>query len=519
MNKTIFYSLMQPTKLKVAIYAFLLLLGNSMVAHSQQKFMRIKGIKVSKTNINFDASDDQLSWLKSEDGTAAPRDISKESQTFTLTDNYANINFRWKNPLKYKYLWKDSVYDDEQQVAMREFFKLVTPLFNAPSSATTEGNKSLSLAEINAAQAKNPLVVKGGFKDYDLVLLYTQLTLNQANFSEDERKALNKFTIKLKDLEDSDIEDYKGKAKKDFINLFNITDPAEVTKASADGVADIAAENLKAWNSSLDKNADKYKSVKEAFAEITLSDALFNSLFQGGIAKYLEKSQELNASNRAVLSKMGPIIEQVKKSVSGKSTAFKFGQLNDMVRIRTVDLEEGKVLQTALTVDQYKISTDGLSIEKEKSFTNKKLIFRSYDPINFSISTGLFYGSTTLQGFGTATTNGEMTVTQDTIHKNSAVTALFGNFTLGIGSRYIAPTVQLGIDPTKKRPFLLLGGGLAFPVASIALTAGGIWAFEPTLDKLKPGDKITSTTDLEKDIKHNFKVEPKGWYIGLQYNF
>lgn len=71
----------------------------------------------------------------------------------------------------------------------------------------------------------------------------------------------------------------------------------------------------------------------------------------------------------------------------------------------------------------------------------------------------------------------------------------------------------------KKRPFLLLGGGFSIPSARIALSGGPIWTWNPSLDKLSVGQTISSTTDLENDIEYKFDIEPKGWYLGIQYNF
>ncbi|UKT65099.1 hypothetical protein [Pedobacter mucosus] len=504
---------------KASIIWIAIILLSATYTYGQQKNIKITGIKVSTTNINFDTSDSLLKYLNIENGTAAPRDLKKEVQTFSMTDDYANINFKWKNPLKYSYTWKDELVDDEQEAAMKEFLKLTMPLFNLSSDNTAGGNNSLGLAAVKSAAGVSPVIVNANFKDYDLIVLYTLLVSYQDKFTKEEREALNRFTVKLQALESTDTESYKTDAKKTFLELFNVNDPLQISKAGKDGVADIAETNLAGWNTSLEQNSKAYELAKDEFGKVSFTDANSNALFQAGIAKYLTKSKDMNASSKSAIAKLPPFIEKLKKSVDGDYSLFSFAQHNSMSRVRTIELEEGKKIETVLTIDKFKVASDGISIEKDKSTTYKKLIFRRYDPTTFSVSAGIFYGSTSLVGFGTSTANGETVVTQDTINRNTVVPALFGNFTLGVKSRYIAPTFQIGIDPTKRRPFLLLGGGLAFPVANMAITAGGIWTFEPTLNKLKAGDKITSTTELEKDIKNNFKIDPKGWYIGLQYNF
>lgn len=488
---------------------------------AQQNKIKIKGIKVKKLNLNFDAQGKFLKYLNLEDNNAATREITSE-QTFSLTDNYSNLNFRWKNPLKYTFTWKDSTYADEQQAALKDFLKVLTPLFNLPDASNAANNSaSRSNAKATAAVANNSIEPpNGGFKDYDLTELYIQLILAKDLIKPEERIDINKFTPKLKLLENGDI-DYQSKAKTTFSEIFNEPNPFRVTNDNnpKDGTADIASDNVNAWLKSLKENASLHDQIVSQLADIKIENELFNSLFHTGISKYLDKSKALNATNVSVVNKLKPLIEKLRNSVIDEFKPFPYGNVLDLVHTRTVKLEEGKVLQTELVITKYKIAEDGLNIEKDLESDKVKLIFRGYDPISFSVSTGIFYGSTSIRGFGTSNSGNDKVVMEDTIKSNTAVTAIFGNLTFGIGSRLLAPVVQLGVDPTKRHPFFLLGGGLVFPAVNFAITSGGIWTFEPTLSKLQKGSKITSTTELEKDIKNNFQLKPKGWYLGIQYNF
>ena len=498
------------------IVLFILTYGGS----AQQSAIKIRGIKVNRLNLNFESRDKKIVYLRLEDNTAAPRDLDKE-QNFSLMDDYCNLNFRWKNPLKFIFTWKDSAYANEQQEAEKSFLKSFGGLFGgAEPGAAASNSKSMDDALIKAAIVTDALVKpENGLKDYDLTMVYITLMLGQTNLTPQERKDINKFTPKLKELEKGDV-DYWPTAKAAFKELFDEVDPYNVTKKSKDGVADVAATNVDAWVVSLKANAALHDPLVSQLADIKIANELYNTLFHTGIMKYLDKSKVLNAANVSTVNKLTPIIEKMKSSVTGASRPFGYGgYVNDLVRMRIVNLEEGKDWQTEVFITEYKISGDELNVEKVGESDRVKLIFRAYEPYSFTVSTGLFYGSTSLKGFGVSTSGGDMLVTEDNIESNVAVTALFGNFNFGIGSRLIAPIFQLGIDPTKKHPFILLGGGLGFPVANFAITAGGIWTFEPSLSKLKVGDKINSTTDLDKDIKNNFQMKPKGWYFGIQYNF
>ena len=52
-----------------------------------------------------------------------------------------------------------------------------------------------------------------------------------------------------------------------------------------------------------------------------------------------------------------------------------------------------------------------------------------------------------------------------------------------------------------------------------SITGGGVWSWNQTLNTLSVGQSISSTTELENDIKYEIGVKPKGWYLGIQYNF
>lgn len=501
------------------VFAILMMLPvNAFCQYSKSK---IKGIKVTdKLNINFDGDVNGLRYLHAEDGSAAFRTLSKE-QNFTLTDNYANINFRWKNPLKYTFTWKDSTYANEQEAALNDFVKLLRPLFNLPSNDASKSNELMmvdAIAKANTAKAAPVDKPEGGFKDFALSSLYIQLIEGSAKLTGSEKIAINKFTPILKRLEVTDIELYSD-VSTTFKEMFEETDPRNIFKPGKNGVADKASDNIDGWTTSIANNVNLRKLVNEEFGKIKIKDELYNSLFQAGISQYLDKSKVLSEKNSDLVKNLKPLLDKLKASVAGNSSPFSYGDKPDMVNIRSISLEEGKVLQTELVITQFKIGETGVTIQKEKESEKVKLIFRGYDPVTFSVSTGIFYGSTSIVGFGTSSDNGEMKVTKDTIQNNTAVTAIFGNINFGIGSRIFSPLIQLGVDPTKKHPFFLLGGGFGIPAANFAISAGGIWTFEPTLSKLNVGDKIESTTTLEKDIKNNFKLNPKGWYLGIQYNF
>lgn len=162
---------------------------------------------------------------------------------------------------------------------------------------------------------------------------------------------------------------------------------------------------------------------------------------------------------------------------------------------------------------------DDLTLEDEGEAKEYKLLVERFDFITPKVGMGMFFGSTTLRGFGVANNeNGEQVVTEDNIDANNPVAGAFLNLHFDIGTQFLAPLIQIGVDPTKERPFLLAGGG--FKILDIfSLTGGPIWTWEAELGSLSVGDVVESTSALEQDIGYKFQSSPSGFYIGLNYSF
>ena len=124
-----------------------------------------------------------------------------------------------------------------------------------------------------------------------------------------------------------------------------------------------------------------------------------------------------------------------------------------------------------------------------------------------------------LNGYGTEINDaGELLVVEDNIDKNTLLVGLFLNLNIDIGSRYLHPLIQIGVDPTKDKPYLLFGGGFEIYKSTLSITGGPIWTWEENLDLLKVGDQITSENVLKEDVKYKFQTKPRGFYLGLNIN-
>lgn len=494
-------------------FLVMLLIASNMNA---QKALSISGKKVKDGVIYLTFDGKNLEYF-TPDKTADSKKNVQESMTFSLKeDNSCNIYLKWLNPLKYKLAWKDTTYIDERDKAISDFIELLVAQFGSPvTSLNKSESKSLVQKSTPAslpAGSTELVIPENGFNNTDLTLLYLQLRSNQDILTEAERKKINELTKSISELDSKIATNISKEVDDTFTELLSLNESGNVANIVAEKEAQIVKfDDLYKEIESLQKG------IVKSLSELSLTDKLLESYSKTIISKFVDQSTATLNSNKTLTSKLKPIVEVVKNSVNDESSN---SATKGFYRIRSISFEDGKKLQTLLTITEFEYKKEIKEFVKKTDGLKTTMIFQKYDFFAISVSTGLFYSNTTLKGFGVSNkSTGEFTITEDDINKNSPVTALFLNFNFGIGSRYFAPLTQIGIDPTKKRPFLLLGGGFSIPSARIALSGGPIWTWNQTLNKLSVGQTVSSTTDLEKDIQYKFDVKPKGWYLGVQYNF
>jgi hypothetical protein len=489
-----------------------------------QKVLDFHGEKINDSKIYMMLKGNEIEYFtlsKTEDGKTG----IKTNQVFTLKDgNYCNIYMHWLNPLKYRTTWKDSISVDDRDKAVKDFVDLLTNQFG---SAIREGNKAKSAQDLENSKLavqkdlkQKPDIketyltgLEKGFNNLDLTNLFIHLYFNLDSLKEDERQKINELIPILVKLDENNEININKQLDEIFMSLYSETDPEE-----AKNMADKCRLKIKDFEKFFKEDIDdQRKLVSAKLKELKIRNALLNSLTMLSINKFLDEVNTNLINNKKLVIKLNPILEIIDSSIRDRSIN---PETTDYYRIKNLSFEPGKKFETVLTVSEYTYKNDTKEFIKGKDFITRKITFATYDPVAITVSTGIFYSKTTLKGFGIATSAaGEMTVTEDDIKKNNPVTAVFLNFNFGLGSRYFAPLTQIGIDPTKKRPFLLMGAGFSIPSAKIAFSFGPVWTWNPSLNKLSVGQTIASTTALEKDIKYEFDVQPKGWYLGIQYNF
>ncbi len=471
--------------MKKTVVSIVLMLFSTLLLFGQ-KSLDFKGQKIKDSRIYFVLSDSNMEFF-THDQTEDGKVKIKNSQLFSLQGgNSCNIYLKWLNPIKYRITWKDSTYRDERDVVIEDFINLLTAQFGVNRSYLT----GMQLMCKNEEEEENENDTKNINNDYtNLSTLLNQLD------------SLNPITIPM------EIDEI-------FKKLYNIQNPTEVLNT----IVSCEQEILKISSRLIEinsKTVEIQNLVKEIYPDKDIN--LLHTINRIEINFWLDAITMNLEKNKLLIKKLIPLMDMLKNSIKEESVD---SLTKGFFRVKSISFDDGKKFETVLTITKYNYNSDTKEFSKDKVVNTTKLIFQKYDYFVISVSTGIFYSSSTLNYYGVSTaSNGTLTISEDNITKSSPVTAVFLNFNFGIGSRYFAPLAQIGIDPSKKRPFLLVGLGFSIPSAKIAFSAGPLWTWAPTLNKLSLGETITSTTVLEKDIIYKFDLKPKGWYLGIQYNF
>ncbi len=292
---------------------------------------------------------------------------------------------------------------------------------------------------------------------------------------------------------------------------------AELRKIETDDILPIATH----YNA-LQTRIDNLKNQVVAYKQdvTTCQDAFIVKKVFGDVIKDVEIVKEAQLKRFALLKKvaddMNKIIGNAKNSTTGVPWIL------DLSAVPV--LKPAKVTQIDLSVlsPQFALNDTNELIEqspKEKvkyTIIGKK--FRRFVP---EVSAGIAYTWINFPKYGTEKNdNGEDVITDagNDVVKRLAISTMV-NFNYYAPNSQILPFIQIGGGITTGYPVLLLGGGLRFSgdgFPSFAVSCGMASSWVKRLTSLKPGDVVTGTAEIEKDLKYEFNWPPK-FYLGFQF--
>jgi len=472
-------------------------------------------VKFGIVFIELDTSSNQLTYF-----TDAKHPDSRKvlnPMTFSLVDdNSCNLLIKWLNPLKYKFTWKDTTFIDERDKIVSDFVKQLTAQFGLGQVSDKKSKDFAATNDYFICQKDSSLWIPGngnGFNDRSLNQVLLQILSVKDALTKVEIYNINKLNKELTELDELNSIPVAEKVNNIFTEYFNINSPTDVNT-----IIEIQNAEIEKFNDIFKTTEDLQKNIPGQIISLNLTLKVLERYIKIPLLDFIYQTEINLKSNRELTKKLESIIIIVKKSILNESR-----EMPGYFLMKNIAFGNGEKLESLIQLTEFKMKDNKSDIKdlvKKSELVKLNLVFQKYDPITVWVSTGVFYTNITEKEFGVSNgADNNLTITEENIKKNRYGAAAYLNFKYNWGSRYLAPLLQIGIDPTKKKPFLLLGGGFVIPSSQFSITGGPVWTWNASLGSLKVGDTVNSTTDIEKDIKYEFDSKPKGWYLGIQYNF
>jgi len=484
---------------KIWLCIVILVFGKECMAQSIVEFKHTLKVPVLFLKYDSTAKVQEMQFAKRSTNKDAWSPIRKNT-VFSLKGNdRCHLYMQWYNPFIYRFTYSDTSYIDPRDAALSSFFDQFLAMAKITSGVgkgdTIESNKWYSKYKFTDKQLKMMLAILDSPS-----CMYLDSAKFKPIFDSIYTIELNK-NAELGTTYQNELFALAGaKNQADFIKILD-----ELEEVKID------------WPIKLKKTEHCVSWLKKSgYEDITHRDSRSSLIFNTVISSYLNKIEVLQLSNRNIIKSLDTILQS---NINNYSDSKESKELPGFYKIGEVDMEYGKRTEHIIQVKIYQLDKEKFTFNEKGESVVRKLVFETYDPIFPKVGTGFFYSNISFSEFGVASDSaGKLTVAQSTIKKESAVPALMLNLLLNNNSRYFSPMLQIGIDPTKKHPYFLLGGGGFFGANNFGISGGMVFTWKPELNTLSEGQTITSTLELEKDIVYNFDFKP-GWYLGFVYKF
>ena len=242
---------------------------------------------------------------------------------------------------------------------------------------------------------------------------------------------------------------------------------------------------------------------------------------RGEIDKFLIEAGSIQKGRVALIKAAKSLIDELKV-------------FNSSIDKDESGIADNAFLITRVLVDGSKIQTVNLSYEKQKiTVKNNEIIMedipaekiegsikiRAYRTILAELSTGVFYTNLRFPKYGITESDSVLKVSQAGEDHYPVVAATHINLIPNIFDGDVHPLIQLGVGTGKDLPSFLGGVGIRFTgKVKCSISGGAIMTWRKELTKLKIGDTVKGTSELEEDLQYEFMNKPS-LYLGFQVNF
>ncbi len=183
------------------------------------------------------------------------------------------------------------------------------------------------------------------------------------------------------------------------------------------------------------------------------------------------------------------------------------------------DPKEGKRSKVDLILIRRSVALQDDKIEfKDKDAVSASLSVRKYSAMVAEIGAGLLWSNLKIPRYGTEEVGGQTQLVLAREERLGAQATVVGNFVFRTGGgSFVHPGFQVGVGTGEETPALLYGLVLRFTAPKhVSVSFGGVTTWTRQLDKLRVGDTIGGTAELEADLQSKSESDS---YVAIQYNW
>lgn len=423
------------------------------------------------------------------EGTALKYDVNEVPKDFTTLEdekiflvekNELNIYIRPLNPLNFQLKTTNVV--------------IVDPITEAEANASKAIFDMLETVKNNALAAQSACGIYDNIKD--------TIESVKEDLGRDQKATIVEIFKKLKLLGFEDADDTKNDLEE-------------------------YAKNIAAVETHFKIVDRKIKAVSQMIKNYTCGiiagfpDEFTGKFIFSAMVKELETMRNEQIKRLANLQQAYKLVKAAEVNARKEKDGLKWFQVPD-----GIPATQGKISVYTITVSE---GGYGLSDQNEiVAETPKEIIKRTFKVRKFQrfvpeVSAGTVYTFFDYPKYGTSKDASGNLIVADAGKKNInnlKYTAMI-NYNFFTTNSPVHFFWQIGVGVNSEVPTLLTGIGIRANFAGIrrlALAGGLAFSWIKNLDKLKIGDQVTGTSDIEKDLKYEFNKK-KPLYVGLQYNF
>lgn len=506
----------------------LLLMFSGLLARAQNSTDELLDAKTVRKYIHFSMVDKKLYYeldmnTDKKSHKTLPTDFCI---AVNKSDNEVAIVFDFINPFKQKVVLSETIEPDGAYESLSKFYTAIKGLSGQLSSASaSETTQSLVNAAGYKADGETPAAKSA--KDKVVLITAKSLTEWKYNFLVSTANCVKASDL-FQSLVKADQEFYR---KSDDANIDNFF-PVIVGKINQDLLSQESVAKLSAYNSGLPTLIASLEKQNEDASSMlnTLKSWNYSTTFDSGIPvcsnlrDYTkEKIDQFVDDSKALLEKRKAILVVLKELNKNTTDFLKKCEEKDNLMIVgriPVSIDQVKIQTIKLREVDFKLDNNEIVMaeDEKKDVELGKIRIRNYHLLIPEFALGAFYTNLDYPSYATTSTGGTTVVSGPVSQNYSLVAAANLNLVVNLHG-LVNPMLQFGVGTAKELPSFLAGGGIRLSKPNhLSISFGGLWTWKKELDKLKVGDVVASSADLDKDLKYKFITKPS-FYMGINFGF